>query len=273
MVQFFDEIPDHVLPWLLEQHMFSVATAPLSEDGHVNVSPKGVEGTFHIIDKNTVWYEDLTGSGIETIAHVRENRRITVLFQAFEGPPRICRLFGKGTIHEFGTAEYDRLLPPEKRQPGSRAAIVVNVHKVSTSCGYAVPFYDFRCHRNLLNSQFTKREKEDQDFAAAAAEGSSGDSNQTGSGERISSAGIKMYWINKNSQSIDGLPGLKTAPESDAVPLKGGIKYPPDDIKRRSRPVTETKDRRGDMGTFGVALTAFSLGILITSVLVKVGRR
>lgn len=112
---FYDHIPGSLIQWIEAQHLFYVSTAPLSESQHVNVSPKGVENTFRLvydtseaerkdngdiewksIKTNTVWYEDLTGSGAETIAHVKENGRITLMFVAFEGPPRIVRMFGTG---------------------------------------------------------------------------------------------------------------------------------------------------------------------------------
>ncbi|KDQ23187.1 hypothetical protein PLEOSDRAFT_1024841, partial [Pleurotus ostreatus PC15] len=150
MGQFFEEIPENLITWILKQQMFWVSTAPLKSDGHVNVSPKGLEGSFHVVDSRRVWYEDLTGSGNETIAHLRENGRITILFNAFEGLPRIARLFGKGTVYEYGTPEYEELLPPSVRKPGSRAVIMVDVYKVGTSCGYAVPYYDFKGHRSKL---------------------------------------------------------------------------------------------------------------------------
>jgi hypothetical protein len=125
MAKFFDEIPEFLVEWILKQKLFWVASAPLTSDGYVNVSPKGIEGSFHVVSPTQVWYEDLTGSGtsqvvpilpppvvqlsksivtnsdvwsgVETIAHLRENGRITVLFNAFEGPARIARIFGKGT--------------------------------------------------------------------------------------------------------------------------------------------------------------------------------
>jgi hypothetical protein len=112
---FYDHIPGSLIQWIEAQHLFYVSTAPLSESQHVNVSPKGVENTFRLvydtseaerkdngdiewksIKTNTVWYEDLTGSGAETIAHVKENGRITLMFVAFEGPPKIVRMFGTG---------------------------------------------------------------------------------------------------------------------------------------------------------------------------------
>jgi hypothetical protein len=154
--------------------MFWVATAPLSAQGHINLSPKGTADCFHVVNPKQVWYEDLSGSGnvylvcapdpfaltlntapgVETISHVRENGRITIMFCAFEGPPRILRLFGvgmcldrvllcswklaipfvlhTGTAHDYGSSEYNRLIPGASRKPGSRAAIVINVYQVGS---------------------------------------------------------------------------------------------------------------------------------------------
>ena len=124
MGQYFDEIPEHLVSWILDQQMFWVASAPLSPQGHVNLSPKSIEGTFHIVNRRRVWYEDLSGSGkpfafrlrfrvdrhfslgAETVAHIRENGRVTILFHAFEGPARIVRLYGKGQITEQLTRAY-----------------------------------------------------------------------------------------------------------------------------------------------------------------------
>lgn len=94
---FYETIPRSLIPWILDQKLFWVATAPLSASGHVNVSPKGGQ-YFGVIDERTFWYMDLTGSGNETISHLHEpgNERITILFNAFEGPPRIIRLWGNG---------------------------------------------------------------------------------------------------------------------------------------------------------------------------------
>lgn len=104
---FYEQIPDSLIKWILEQKMFWVATAPLAAAGHVNVSPKGGE-FFGVIDNKTFWYMELTGSGTETLAHLYErgNARITVLFNAFDGPPKIARLFGKGTclLNSDGTS-------------------------------------------------------------------------------------------------------------------------------------------------------------------------
>lgn len=95
MGAFYETIPENIYAWILQQKMLWVATAPLSKSGHINVSPKGGE-YFGLIDNKTFWYMDLSGSGCETIAHLRENGRITVMFQAFEGSPRIVRLWGRG---------------------------------------------------------------------------------------------------------------------------------------------------------------------------------
>ncbi|KAI0770945.1 hypothetical protein BD413DRAFT_71019 [Trametes elegans] len=184
MGKFFESIPPEYIPWILKQEVFWVATAPLSPEAHVNVSPKGVRDSFHVISPTRVWYQDLSGSGVETISHLRENGRITLLFSAFEGPPRIVRLFGTGTVHEFGTAEYDAFIPPEQRRPGSRAAIVIDIHKVGSSCGYAVPYYEFKGHRQVLLDFFSNTERGDR---------------------------MQAYWKLKNAQSIDGLPGLTEA--------------------------------------------------------------
>jgi len=196
MGKFFDEIPGFLSSWIEKQHMFWTATAPLSGLGHVNLSPKCTRGTFHIENANTVWYEDLTGSGVETISHLKEpgNGRITILFQAFEGPPRICRLFGTGTVHEYGTPKYNELIPPGTRTPSSRAAIVIDVHKVGTSCGYAIPFYEFKSHRNQLYQYGQKWEDADNESLQLS--------------NTISSKGIAKYWKEHNAQSIDGIPGL-----------------------------------------------------------------
>ncbi|KAH9855758.1 hypothetical protein C2E23DRAFT_723703 [Lenzites betulinus] len=201
MGKFYDSIPPELTPWLLKQEVFWVATAPLNPEGHVNVSPKGVRDSFHIVSPTRVWYQDLSGSGVETISHLRENGRVTLMFNAFEGPPRIVRLFGTGTYHEFGSPEYDALITPETRRPGSRAAIVIDVHKVGSSCGYAVPYYEFKGHRQVLLDFFAKREDADR-----------ADSNAHGE------KGLKAYWEEKNMRSIDGLVGLADAPKAERKP-------------------------------------------------------
>ncbi|KAJ7653089.1 hypothetical protein DFH06DRAFT_994559 [Mycena polygramma] len=259
MVQYYDEIFPSLAKWIDQQQVFWVATAPLSGDGHVNVSPKGGEGMFHIVNPRQVWYEDLTGSGAETVSHLGENGRITVLFNAFDGPPRIVRLYGRGTVYEFGTPEYNTInkcvvllmtfISPESRKPGSRSVIVVDVHKVGTSCGYAVPFFDFKAHRTRLLTWAMK--KEDLDVNNTAKDSGLVD-------------GLKRYWNTKNTKSLDGLTGLKIAPyTSDSFPVKD-FTYRPDNESEKTRfqsPITAA----GGMNL----LVGFSLGILAASVYVR----
>ncbi|KIJ63143.1 hypothetical protein HYDPIDRAFT_113718 [Hydnomerulius pinastri MD-312] len=209
MAKYYDEIPEWLFEWIKKQQMFWVASAPLSADGRVNVSPKGTADCFHVVNSKQVWYEDLSGSGVETISHMRENGRITVMFTAFEGPPRILRLWGVGTVHEYGTPEYEALIPAETRKPGSRAAIVVDIYQVGTSCGFAVPMYDFVTHRTQLLRSMNKKEDIDRKFASCSdVEKKDSDAVPPGS--------LRAYWLLKNMRSLDGLPGLLTAP--DAIP-------------------------------------------------------
>ena len=143
MGRVYDRIDDHHRAWIARQSMFFVATAPLSGDGHVNVSPKGPIGSLRVLDDHTVAYLDISGSGAETVAHVRENGRIVVMLCAFDGPPRILRFHGRGEVVFPDDARFDELMDrcafddlsiPEAR----RAVIVVDVTRVSDSCGYGV---------------------------------------------------------------------------------------------------------------------------------------
>src|SRR6266542_6477568 len=144
--------------WIEAQHVFFVATAPLDADGHVNVSPKGLE-TFRVLDEHTVAYLDLTGSGIETVAHVRENARIVVMFTSFEGAPRIVRLHGRGDVIEPGDREWERLraLFPA-RFDFERAIIRVDVRRIATSCGWSIPLMEFTGERETLEKAWDKRD-------------------------------------------------------------------------------------------------------------------
>jgi hypothetical protein len=139
-----------------------VATAPLSASGHVNVSPKG--GLyFGLLDDKTFWYMDLTGSGNETISHLYEpdNGCITVMFTAFEGSPRIVRLFGHGAVLERETPAFDDFVKKHDVEviPSSRSIILVRLHQVASSCGFSVPFFEFRNFRTTLNEVFEKRQQ------------------------------------------------------------------------------------------------------------------
>jgi pyridoxamine 5'-phosphate oxidase-like protein len=159
--------------------LFFVATAPLAADGHVNLSPKGGD-TLRVLDERTVAYLDLTGSGIETIAHLRENGRITLMVCAFSGPPQIIRLYGRGEVLRRGDEGYDELADLFPDLPGARAVIRVALERVGSSCGYAVPFMRYEGERSRLDEWAEARGPE----------------------------GLVEYRATKNAVSIDGLPGL-----------------------------------------------------------------
>jgi hypothetical protein len=178
MGEAFDSLDDDLTEWIGRQHVFFVATAPTA-GGHVNLSPKGHD-CLRVLDPTTVAYLDLTGSGAETIAHTRENGRITVMLCAFEGPPRILRLFGIGEAHPLGTTRFDQLQPLFPDLPGARSIVTVAIDRVQTSCGYSVPFMDHREERPTLR-QWAARKGEE---------------------------GLREYWAAKNVVSIDGLPAL-----------------------------------------------------------------
>ncbi|MGH3147523.1 MAG: pyridoxamine 5'-phosphate oxidase family protein, partial [Rubrobacter sp.] len=140
MGRIYDEINDELARWIGEQPVFFVATA--APDTHVNLSPRGLD-TFRVLAPNSVAWLDLTGSGVETIAHLRaggsEGGRITLMFCAFEGPPQIVRLYGHGRVHEPGDGGFEALRTHLPELPGERAIIDVAVHRIATSCGYGVP--------------------------------------------------------------------------------------------------------------------------------------
>ncbi|MEM6284292.1 MAG: pyridoxamine 5'-phosphate oxidase family protein [Chloroflexota bacterium] len=149
MAKVHEHITDDFKTWIEAQPMFFVASAPLSADGHVNLSPKGMD-CLRVLDEHTVAYLDLTGSGNETSAHLRENGRITLMWCAFEGPPRILRLYGRGRIVLPDTPEWDELAPLFTLMPGARQIVVNEVMRVQTSCGFAVPLMTYESDRDTL---------------------------------------------------------------------------------------------------------------------------
>jgi hypothetical protein len=179
MGRVLEAITDELAEFIAAQRVFFVATAP-TDGGHVNVSPKGLD-TFAVLDPNTVAYLDLTGSGVETVAHLRENGRITIMFCAFDGKPNIVRLYGRGEVRPIGEPSADALLPRFGGYPGARSVICVQVDRVSTSCGYGVPLLSYEGERDQL-LQFA---------------------------ERRGPGGLVEYREEKNAVSIDGLPGLR----------------------------------------------------------------
>jgi hypothetical protein len=179
----YDQLDERLRGWIVDQRLFFVATAPSGPGGHVNLSPKGHADTFTILDGRTVAYLDLTGSGAETIAHLRDNGRITLMFCAFSGPPRILRLYGRGRLVVPGDDRWEEVaarLPARRR---ARAVVVVEIERIADSCGYAVALYDYAGERDLLD-QWAGR----KDDAALAA-----------------------YRAQHNHKSIDDLPALPMA--------------------------------------------------------------
>src|SRR5579883_815601 len=149
MGKLFPELTDDLREFIARQHVFFVATAPLSADGHVNVSPKGLD-TFRVLGPRTVAYLDLTGSGVETIAHLRENGRLTVMFCAFEGRPRILRLSGRGRAVEPGDPEWATVAAEFPAAAGARSVVVLDVDRIADSCGFGVPRFEFAGDRPQL---------------------------------------------------------------------------------------------------------------------------
>ena len=145
----YDRIPDKLAKFIRAQPLFFVATAPLSGDGHVNLSPKGLD-TFRILSDHEVAYLDLTGSGNETTAHLAENGRITCMICSFSGPPMILRLYGRGhTVLPYGP-RWPALVAKFGGYPGARQIVVATIERVSTSCGFGVPLMDYVGPRDQL---------------------------------------------------------------------------------------------------------------------------
>ena len=182
MGKVYERLDDKLVEFIGRQHVFFVGTAPTEPDGHLNVSPKGLD-TFRILGPNSVAYLDLTGSGIETVAHLRQNGRVTIMFCAFEGRPLIVRLYGRGRVVEPGDGDWDALIAHFPEYPGVRSVVVVEVERVADSCGYAVPLYEYRGERSQLIAYAEKRGPE----------------------------GMEQYKAQKNKVSIDGIVGLRSA--------------------------------------------------------------
>ncbi len=175
MAKFFDALTDGLTRFIEAQHIFFVASAPT--EGRVNLSPKGMD-TFRCLDASTVAYLDLTGSGNETSAHIHDNGRITVMLCGFEEEPIILRIYGRGEIVHPGTPRWEELAPNFEMLPGARQIVVAHIDSVQTSCGYAVPKYDFVEHRQKLVAWAEKQGPE----------------------------GLDEYRKTKNTTSIDGAP-------------------------------------------------------------------
>jgi hypothetical protein len=194
MAKTFEEVDETLRRWVARQRMFFVGTAPLDGDGHVNVSPKGPIGTLRVLGPRRIAYLDYSGSGAETLAHVRENGRIVVMLCAFEGPPKIVRFHGTGEIvfphdERFGElleeCDFDELTEVEE---GRRAVVVVDVTRISDSCGYGVPLMAYEGERPHFDLSKKKRLRVEGPEALVARQAS------------------------RNARSIDGLPAVEPAP-------------------------------------------------------------
>ena len=179
MSKTYDEITPDLAAWIAAQHLFFVATAPLSADAHVNCSPKGLD-TFRVIDSRMVAYLDLTGSGVETISHLQENGRIVFMFCEMSNTPKIVRLHGKGRVVLPHTEEWNTQTQRFPQHPGARTIVIADITRVSDSCGFGVPKFEYvRERRGLTNWAESK-----------------------------GAEGLAQYRTEKNSKSIDGLPEL-----------------------------------------------------------------
>ena len=178
MAKFYDHIEPAHAAFIAAQHIFFTASA--AAIGRVNISPRGADA-FRVIDANTVTYLDQTGSGNEAAAHLRADGRLTIMFCAFEGPPMILRLYGRGRSLPQGCDDYKHLLATAfggEEPPGARQIVLLDVEAVQTSCGYSVPLYEFQEDRPTLKNWASRKGK----------------------------AGIREYWREMNVASIDGLP-------------------------------------------------------------------
>ncbi|MDQ0232673.1 pyridoxamine 5'-phosphate oxidase family protein [Metabacillus malikii] len=168
-------LPKHE-QFIKNQRIFFVGSAPISADGHVNLSPKGYD-VFRIFSANEVAYLDLTGSGNETSAHLKENGRITFMFIAFDGPPMILRLYGRGRVILPDTPEWNELATHFDILPGARQIIHATIEAVKTSCGFSVPFFTYEGERDTLQKWATNKSEQD----------------------------LEEYHIKKNAISMDGI--------------------------------------------------------------------
>jgi hypothetical protein len=202
MGKVYDGIDEHQRQWIAAQPLYFVGSAPLSGEGHVNVSPKGPIGTLRVLDDHTIAYLDMVGSGAETVAHLRENGRIVVMLCAFEGPPRILRLYGRGEVIPAGDGRFEELLEragfegPHPIEEARRAIILVGVDRVADSCGYGVPLMSFEGERPHMEAWAEKK------MRSGGAEA------------------IDAYVAEKNAVSIDGLPAFGEAGSSPVANLR-----------------------------------------------------
>jgi hypothetical protein len=182
MGEVFDSIDRNLKTWIEEQPMWFVATAPLGVEGHVNMSPRGHD-SFSVLGPDRVGWVDYTGSGVETIAHIRENGRVCLMFNSFGSRPRIVRLHGRGSVFLPGESTFEEVVALHPEHPSTRAVITVDVTRISDSCGWGVPVMEVKGERNLLRLR----------------------------AEKVGTRGMADYRTERNATSIDGLPGFPAA--------------------------------------------------------------
>lgn len=175
----YQEIDEGIERWIEKQHLFFVSTAPLADDGRINCSPKGLDA-LRVLGPRQIAYADTGGSGIETVAHLKENRRIVIMLCAFDGPPKIFRFYGSGRAVEPHEPEFDELAPLFPEMPAIRNFIVVDIDCIRDSCGFGVPLYEFKRERDSLSNWSASKTEEE----------------------------LLEYRKEKNLHSLDGLPGL-----------------------------------------------------------------
>lgn len=183
----YTEIDARLQKWLARQRLFFVATAPLAAAGLVNCSPKG-HASLVVLGPKSLAYVDIGGSGIETVAHLRENGRIVIMLCAFEGPPKILRFYGTGRVIEWHDEQFPELLAQFPEQPSARNIVVVEVERIRDSCGYGVPLHDFKCDRDSFRNYYKDK----------------------------SAADLEELRHTHNETSLDGLPGLEFPPGNES---------------------------------------------------------
>lgn len=185
MGKFFTAISEQHAEFIKGQHLFFVGTAPLEREGHINLSPKGLD-SFRILSPTRVAYMDIVGSGNETSAHTLQNGRITFMFCAFEGAPNILRLYGNGYTVLPGEESWDELVTHFTILPATRQIIVADIASVQTSCGFGIPYYNYVGERDHATKWAAKK----------------------------GAAGLEAYKQEKNLLSIDGLPSALGLPQA-----------------------------------------------------------
>lgn len=179
----YREIDERMQRWIERQRLFFVSTAPRADDGRINCSPKGLDA-LRVLGPRQIAYADTGGSGIETVAHLKENGRIVIMLCAFDGPPKIFRFYGQGRSIEPHDAEFEKLVQKFPDMPAIRNFVVIDIECIRDSCGYGVPLYKFKSDRNSLRNWCESKTADE----------------------------LLDYRHERNAQSLDGLPGLDVNP-------------------------------------------------------------